>query len=57
MKRIQEKGLSFVETETGRLQHLLSGKISNTKRAEINQKLNILAAFKHEQQSGGHSEL
>lgn len=46
MKRIQEKGWAFVTEEIKRLQKLLGGKVADTKKAEINQKLNILSAFK-----------
>lgn len=45
MKRIQEKGLEFVSSERTRLKHLLTGKISDNKKSEIQQKLNILTAF------------
>lgn len=48
MKRIQEKGLDFVSVEKKRLQHLLNGKISDNKKSELNQKLNILSAFNYD---------
>lgn len=48
MKRIQEKGLNFVSSERKRLQQLLIGKVSDNKKAELNQKLNILSAFIHD---------
>lgn len=61
MKRIEEKGLGFVSGESKRLQHLLSGKISDNKKAELNQKLNILSAFNHDDllraNSLAHTEL
>lgn len=59
MKRIEEKGLNFVTDEKKRLQHLLNGKISDNKKAELNQKLNILSAFNHDEslRTDSHTEL
>lgn len=45
MQRTLERGISFIGAEQMRLQQLLSGKISDQKRKEINQKLNILSSF------------
>lgn len=45
MKRIQERDIDFIGAERIRLQQLLDGKISEQKKKEINQKLNILSAF------------
>lgn len=45
MRRALEKGIGFIGAERMRLQQLLSGKISDQNRKEINQKLNILSAF------------
>lgn len=45
MRRVLEKGIGFIGAERTRLQQLLSEKISDKKRKEINQKLNILSAF------------
>lgn len=45
MRRILERDINFIGAERMRLEQLLVGKISDRKRDEINQKLNILAAF------------
>lgn len=45
MRRVLERDISFIGAERMRLEQLLDEKISDRKRSEINQKLNILAAF------------
>lgn len=45
MRRILERDINFIGAERMRLEQLLAGKISDRKKDEINQKLNILAAF------------
>lgn len=45
MRRIIERDITFIGAERMRLEQLLDEKISDRKRSEINQKLNILAAF------------
>lgn len=45
MKRIQERDIEFIGAEQMRLQQLLEEKVSEQKKKEINQKLNILSAF------------
>lgn len=45
MRRICERDISFIGAEWKRLEQLLHEKISDRLRNEINQKLNILAAF------------
>lgn len=45
MKRIQEKGLDFVETEKRRQRLLLTGKLSDNKKIAVSQKINIMTAF------------
>lgn len=45
MKRIQERDIEFIGAERLRLKQILEAKISEQKRKEINQKLNILSAF------------
>lgn len=40
-----ERDINFIGAERMRLEQLLDAKISDRKRSEINQKLNILAAF------------
>lgn len=58
MKRIYEKGLEFISLERKRLQQLLKGKISKSKKTEINQKINILSAFNYDEATSKlHTEL
>lgn len=45
MKRILEKGSDFVQLEKKRQRQLLNGKLSDNKKKEVQQKLNILTAF------------
>lgn len=45
MRRVLERDINFIGAERMRLEQLLDEKISDRKRIEINQKLNILAAF------------
>lgn len=46
MEMTVEKGIEFVSNEQQRVQHLLAGKVSDNKRKELEQRLNILASFK-----------
>lgn len=57
MKKMQEKGVNFANTERTRLQSLLNGKISDNKKAELNQKLNILSAYNYDAKTESRSEL
>lgn len=45
MKKIVEKGEGFVETEVERLEKLRSGKLSDKKKEQIGERLNILSTF------------
>lgn len=45
MKKVIEKGNDFIETETKRVEKLHSGKISDKKKEQLNDRLNILASF------------
>lgn len=57
MRRILERDVNFIGAERMRLQQLLDGKISDQKRKEINQKLNILSAFNIIEKAQLHTEL
>ncbi|EDV98393.1 protein windbeutel [Drosophila grimshawi] len=46
MRRINEHGYNFVEQETKRLLRLRAGKVTTAKKLELQQKLNILEAFR-----------
>ena len=45
MKKVVEKGNEFINTETQRVEKLQSGKISDKKKEQLNDRLNILASF------------
>merc|ERR1719399_356385 len=45
MKRVQEKGVGFVEGEVKRVKKLIGGKITDKKKKFFNERLNILASF------------
>merc|ERR1712224_727013 len=49
MKRILDKGISFIETETKRLKKLVDGKISEKKKTMFQERLNILPSFTKEE--------
>lgn len=57
MRRILERDISFISAERMRLQQLLDEKISDQKRKEINQKLNILSGFSVNKIIAPHTEL
>lgn len=57
MQRILERDIDFIGAERSRLQKVLDGKISNQKRKEINEKLNILSAFDLIERAEPHTEL
>ncbi|XP_030386256.1 protein windbeutel [Scaptodrosophila lebanonensis] len=46
MRKINEQGYSFHEEETKRLLRLKAGKVTEAKKVELQQKLNILEAFR-----------
>lgn len=57
MRRILDKGLDFVDNEKKRQRQLLTGKISDQKKVEVQQKLNILTAFEVNTYQKYHNEL
>lgn len=57
MQRTLERDIGFIGAERLRLQQVLDGKISDQKRKEINQKLNILSAFDVIERAERHTEL
>ncbi|XP_067633716.1 protein windbeutel [Eurosta solidaginis] len=46
MRKINEKGYNYVEDETKRLLRLKAGKVTDAKKLELQQRLNILEAFR-----------
>ncbi|XP_052797761.1 endoplasmic reticulum resident protein 29-like [Mya arenaria] len=58
MKRVAEKGTGFVDSEIERLEKLRSGKLSDKKKEQLADRLNILATFSVSlAQSGKKDEL
>ena len=49
MKKIQEKGIEYVETETTRVQKLLKEKITDQKKDLFKKRLDVLATFERAQ--------
>lgn len=45
MKKIKEKGVEFVSSETARVNKLLNEKVSDAKKAMFKNRLDILASF------------
>ena len=45
MRKIIEKGTDFVESEVKRVEKLKSGKLSDKKKEQLNDRLNILTSF------------
>lgn len=45
MKKVVEKGDVFIDSELERLEKLRSGKLSDKKKEQIGERLNILASF------------
>lgn len=56
MKKIKEKGVEFVSSETARVNKLLNEKVSDAKKAMFKSRLDILASFS-EYLSKGKDEL
>lgn len=56
MKKIQEKGVEYVDTETTRVQKLLKDKITDKKKELFKKRLDILSSFQYAKQ-GGKDEL
>lgn len=52
MKKIQEKGVDYVDTEMARVQKLLKDKITDKKKELFKKRLDILSSFQHAKQSG-----
>ncbi|XP_035690516.1 endoplasmic reticulum resident protein 29-like [Branchiostoma floridae] len=46
MKKVQEKGKDFVNTEITRVKKLQDGKVSKTQKENIKNRLNVLSSFK-----------
>ncbi|XP_029194044.2 endoplasmic reticulum resident protein 29-like [Acropora muricata] len=56
MKKIQEKGVEYVDTETTRVQKLLKDKITDKKKELFKKRLDILSSFQYAKQ-GAKDEL
>ena len=56
MKKIQEKGVEYIDSEVTRVQKLLKDKITDKKKELFKKRLDILTSFQHAKQ-GGKDEL
>lgn len=45
MKKVVEKGDDFIESEVSRVDKLRSGKVSDKKKEQLHERLNILTTF------------
>lgn len=45
MKRVAERGTTFVEAEKQRLKKILNGKVSDAKKDDLKRRLNVLESF------------
>lgn len=52
MKKIQEKGVDYVDSEVSRVQKLLKDKITDKKKEQFKKRLDILTSFQQSKQSG-----
>ena len=52
MKKIQEKGVDYVDSEVARVQKLLKDKITDKKKEQFKKRLDILTSFQRSKQSG-----
>jgi len=51
MKKIQEKGVDYVDSEVARVQKLLKDKITDKKKDQFKKRLDILTSFQHSKPS------
>ena len=51
MKKIQEKGVEYVDSEVARVQKLLKDKITDKKKDQFKKRLDILTSFQHSKPS------
>ncbi|XP_064459845.1 endoplasmic reticulum resident protein 29-like [Ornithodoros turicata] len=49
MQRIVERGKAFVKSEAERVKNIREGKISSTKKEELQGRLNIISSFQHDE--------
>jgi Endoplasmic reticulum protein ERp29, C-terminal domain len=57
MSRIEEKGETFVAAEKQRLVNILKTKLTDKKKQELTQRLNVLESFRRQNSSAEKSEL
>lgn len=57
MKKIQEKGVDYIDTEVTRVQKLLKDKITDKKKELFKKRLDILSSFQHAVKEGKKDEL
>lgn len=51
MKKVISDGLDFIPKETARTKKLLEGKITDLKKTDLQQKLNVLRAFTDQEEA------
>lgn len=51
MKKIQDKGIDYVDSEVARVQKLLKDKITDKKKDQFKKRLDILTSFQHSKES------
>ena len=56
MQKIAEKGNEFVESEIARVEKLSEGKVSDTKKAQLKDRANILTSFLQYLEKGSSKE-
>ena len=57
MKKIKGDGMAFVPKETERTKKMMEGKISDAKKKELQEKINVLRSFTKQDDSKAKEEL
>ena len=57
MKKIKGDGMAFVPKETERTKKMMEGKISEAKKKELQEKINVLRSFTKQDDSKAKEEL
>ena len=56
MKKIKADGIPFVPKETERTKKMMDGKISDAKKKELQEKINVLRSFTKQDDSGAKAK-
>ena len=57
LKKIKSDGIAFVEKETERTKKMMDGKISEAKKKELQEKVNVLRSFTKQDEAKAKDEL